>query len=391
MNGPAQITEPAQLNEPAPTNRAADRPFHIGFFGEVMLEFCTTPVQAAGGAGFGGDTLNSAFYLQQLLLQAGLTRKVSYFTAVGSDASSQQLAATLAATGLALPWQTDASRALGCYWISTDANGERSFRYQRSDSAVRAYFAGAAPTALELALTGALDALDCCYLSGISLAVLPEPARERLFAALQQFCARGGWLVYDNNFRPQLWDAATALRWQQRLLSLCWLALLTDHDERLLWQQLAAPVSALLAQAERLLSPGALLVIKCGAEPAWLSGPCTVAGTAANHSPVGAARWQQQVAAVPVAQVVDSSGAGDAFAAAFLARLLCELTTTAAMNASIFCDAGQPRLLVSAGLARQAAVAGHQLASVVVQQPGAIVARLPDLRALFTKTPAEAT
>lgn len=361
--------------------------FHIGFFGEVMLEYRGAPTQALSPAGFGGDTLNSAFYLQQLVNQARLALKVSYFTAAGLDDSSQQLAATLRATGLQLPWQSDASRTLGRYWIQTDANGERSFSYQRSESAVRAYFDGTAPTALELALSGEVAALDCCYLSGISFAVLPEPARERLFVALQQFCARGGLLVYDNNFRAQLWDANSALRWQQRLLPLCWLALLTDSDERLLWQLPDASVTSLLAQAEAYLPSNALLVLKCGAEPVWLAGP------QAEQAGV-TTRWHSQVAATPVAHVIDSSGAGDSFAAAFLAVLLSKwpadkpATDQAAVKAKPLPNP-QPTVLISEPLARQAAVAGHQLASMVVQQPGALVAHIPDLRHCFADVTTE--
>jgi 2-dehydro-3-deoxygluconokinase len=56
------------------------------------------------------------------------------------------------------------------------------------------------------------------------------------------------------------------------------------------------------------------------------------------------------VAAQPVAQLVDSSGAGDAFAAGFLARYFIDADNLAA-----------------------AAQSGHHLAAAVVQQHGAII------------------
>lgn len=309
----------------------------IGFFGEVMREH-----RADGrGYGFGGDTLNTALYLHRLSIQHRLNIEVQYFTLLGQDAASNQLAATLAEEGLALRAGRHPVKTLGQYWIDIDAAGERSFRYQRNDSAVRQYFSpeqtSLQHTALELALQDC--SLDALYLSGISFAILPEPDRLRLYQAAADFVGRGGWLIYDNNFRPLLWPVDTAAHWQQKLLPLCQLALLTDSDERLVWQQPAATPAALVDAA---LNAGARTVLlKCGAAPCW----------------IGTAALRLQVEAQQVRQLVDSSGAGDAFAAGFLARFLTTSDDWVAAD------------LVAA------AEAGHQLAAAVVQQHGAIIPR----------------
>lgn len=334
----------------------------LGFFGEVMQEFRHSAAADAAKPAplqFAGDTFNTAYYLKQLFLQsrqpaaalspaAAQLKKpgVHYFTGIGQDALSNALQAACLQYGLQLQGQPVAGKTLGSYWINTDAQGERSFSYQRSDSAVRGYFAQTAPTALEQAL--ATHQLDMLYVSGISLAVLPEAGRQRLYHAITDFVGRGGTLVYDNNFRPLLWDAATAARWQAKLLPLARLALLTDADERLIWQQPTASAADLLQQARQQLPTTAVCLLKCGAAPALL---------AANQ-------WQTAVPAQPVAKVLDTSGAGDAFAAAFIWAWLVQ--------------GGTERPLAAAELIA-AAQAGHQLAAAVVQQAGAIVAQIPEL------------
>jgi len=305
----------------------------IGFFGEVMREHRLDGL----GYGFGGDTLNTALYLHRLARQSGADIQVQYFTMLGRDASSALLCGKLQAEGLALQATRHPQRHIGQYWIDTDAAGERSFRYQRDNSAARHYFKNGI-SALEQALAdGSLAAL---YLSGISLAILDETDRQRLYCAVAAFVRRGGWFIFDNNFRPLLWNHTTAARWQQLLLPLCTLALLTDSDERLIWQQPRAGAADLVAAAQR--AGAGVVVLKCGPAPCWLGTSATVL----------------QVAAQPVAQVVDSSGAGDAFAGGFLARFL---TAPADLAAAAQC--------------------GHRLAAAVVQQHGAIIdpAQMPQM------------
>lgn len=326
----------------------------LGFFGEVMQEFrhvAAGAVHKPAPLQFAGDTFNTAYYLQQLFqqsLQPAAQQKpgVHYFTGIGQDALSNALQAACLQSGLQLHGQPVAGKTLGSYWINTDAQGERSFSYQRNDSAVRAYFAQAAATALEQAL--ATNQLGLLYVSGISLAVLPDAGRQRLFKAIADFAGRGGVLVYDNNFRPLLWDAATAAYWQAKLLPLAKLALLTDADERLIWQMPTASAAELLQNGASRMAATAVCVLKCGAAPALIARQ----------------DWQAAVPAQPVAQLVDTSGAGDSFAGAFLWAWLQQGALQRPLTPAELIGAVQ---------------AGHQLAAAVVQQAGAIVAQLPML------------
>jgi 2-dehydro-3-deoxygluconokinase len=217
-------------------------------------------------------------------------------------------------------------RLPGLYLIDVDPGGERRFLYWRDQSAARSYFE-AATTPLEQAL----DRIDALYLSGISLAILPPAGRVRLLAAAAALRARGGTVVFDNNYRPRLWpDAALAREAFAQALAVAGIALVTLDDEAL---RLGRPLDeALLADALALPAPE--LVVKRGALPTLV-------------------RLQgQPPLAVPterVVRVVDTTAAGDSFAGAYLAARL-----------------------TGAGAA-QAAEAGNRLAACVVQHPGAII------------------
>ena len=297
-------------------------------FGECMLEL---QGQAFGTLQqtYGGDTLNTAVYLARCGAAQGL--RVDYATALGDDPLS---------TGLLDRWQAEGlgtalvrrlpGRLPGLYLIELDERGERRFSYWRDQAAARDYFeAPEGSTPLE----HAADRIDALYCSGISLAILPPAGRDRLAAVARRIAARGGMVVFDNNYRPRLWpDAATARSAFSQISSLATLALMTLDDEMALWgvTDVAAQLQATLAL------PCAEVVVKRGAEATLVR------------------RAGQPVQAVPterVAQVVDTTAAGDSFAGAFLAARL------------------------GGASAVDAASAGNRLAARVVQHRGAIIPR----------------
>lgn len=298
----------------------------IGLIGECMVELRT---QADGqlAQAFGGDTLNAAVYLRRLLEDGEV--QVDYLTAVGDDTLSQAMRARWREEGVSdervrvLP-----GRLPGLYLIQTDADGERRFLYWRGEAAARECFDGADAQPLLAALAG----YQVLYLSGISLAVLTDTGRERLFAALREARATGTRLVFDNNYRPRLWAGVQAARTAyQRLLQLTDLALVTWEDDAALFG--FADEAALFAQyAEWGVAEVAL---KRGARS------CLVQDR----------QGRQEVDGEAVARVVDTTAAGDSFSAAYLA---CRLQD------------GAPDV---------AARWGHCLAATVIQHPGALIPR----------------
>ncbi|EKG41088.1 2-dehydro-3-deoxyglucono kinase [Pseudomonas syringae pv. avellanae str. ISPaVe013] len=295
----------------------------VALIGECMIEL----QQHADGSlrqSFGGDTLNTAVYLSRLL---GERAKVDYVTALGDDSFSDAMCRIWADEGIGLgKVQRLPGRLPGLYCIQTDANGERRFLYWRNEAAVRDCFM----TAATEPILAALASYDVLYFSGITLAVLGEQGRARLLEALARARQRGVRVAFDNNYRPRLWASVEQAREAYRAcLQHVDLALLTEDDEQALYGY--ADSEQLLA-AYRGRGIGEI-VVKRGAQS------CLVEA--------GGERFE--IAAQQVERVVDTTAAGDSFSAGYLAARLT----------------GDHPL--------QAAEAGHRLASIVIQHPGALV------------------
>lgn len=292
-------------------------------FGECMIELRSVGPRLLR-QGFAGDTLNAAVYLARLRPDGVAVR---YAMGIGTDRFALAMRDAWREEGIDDSLVREVpGRSCGLYTILVDESGERHFSYWRDSSAARAYF-DTALTPLELAV----DNIDLLYLSGISVAILPEPARERLMTVIRQVRARGGRVAWDNNFRPRLWPVPELAR--DTLARFCVesdIALLTLDDELALQPERSR--DAVLASAFAL--PCAEVVIKRGAEPTWVR----AAGSAAVEVPVQA-----------IARPLDTTAAGDAFGGAYLAARLRGLAPP------------------------QAAAAGNRLAATVVQHPGAII------------------
>ncbi|MBI3453932.1 MAG: sugar kinase [Rhodospirillales bacterium] len=312
------------------------RKLRFAAIGECMIELRHRGAALRGDRlelAYGGDTLNTAIYFARLARRPGVG--VAYATALGADPYSGEMRAFFANEGLSLDLiETIPGRLPGLYAIHTDRNGERSFHYWRGESAARFMFDGAAGEHL----ASALAAHDWLYLSGITLSILPQAARARLIGALDRARARGARVVFDGNYRPAGWPDEDAARTAMtEVLARTDLALPTFADERMLFGD-ADPA----ATARRLTAFGiGEIVVKNGPAPAfvWADG--------AGH----------EIPAYPVARIIDTTAAGDAFNAAYLAARIADT------------------------MPDEAARAGHRLAAAVVAMHGAIIpqAAMPNL------------
>jgi 2-dehydro-3-deoxygluconokinase len=292
----------------------------VACIGECMVELSERP-DGSLVRGFGGDTLNTALYLARL----GIA--VDYVTALGDDVWSDEMASAWSREGIGLARvRRLPGRMPGLYIIRTDAAGERSFHYWRDCAAARDLLAepGAAET------RAALEAYDVVYVSGISLSLYGEAGRAALSETLAALRARGGRVVFDTNFRPRGWpdrDVARAAFRAALALADVIFASVEDLD----WLFGEAGEDEVLRHRGR-----AEIVLKL------TSGPVPVArvlhGQADTSVPAG-----------PVAQVVDTTAAGDSFAAGYLAARI-------------------------GGLAPELAAAeAHRLAGAVIGHRGAVI------------------
>ena len=301
------------------------KPIRFAAIGECMLE-----VQANGFGpavfSYGGDTFNTAVYLRRCSSPAEID--VSYATGLGTDQLSQSLFKEWQGLGLKLDEvEYIEGRLPGLYLIETDNHGERTFHFWRENSAARAYFQ-APQTALEKHAAN----LDCLYFSGISLAILDTPSRLRLFALLNRAKSNGCRVVFDNNFRPKLWpDRKLAQNVYLEAFASCHTAMITLDDHQAVFE--CASLDDALAHAQGLAIPE--VVIKRGADPTLVRQELS-------------SEWLH-IPTQEVEQVVDTTAAGDSFAAGYLSRRLC------------------------GNNAENAATFGNALAAKVIQYRGALI------------------
>lgn len=310
------VTQPI-LNPPV-----TGRPIRVASLGECMIEL--GDLESTDGRvamGVAGDSLNLAIYLARV---GGPGISVDYLSALGTDQMSARMLAFMASEGVGTGHIARFADLLpGIYAIELDRAGERAFRYWRSQSAARSMMRPGGLSA------ETLMQFDVLCLSGISLAILPDEARERLIAIAAAMKAAGRLVVFDSNYRPALWRGEDQARhWMGAMWKATRLGLPSRDDEARLWPgQSVADVFARLDVPEVALKDGA-------------AGPWLFAGQPLPKADYPAA-----------AQIVDTTSAGDAFNAGYLAARL--------NGHDIY----------------KAAEAGHRLSCAVIGQKGAIITR----------------
>jgi 2-dehydro-3-deoxygluconokinase len=293
----------------------------------VCIGECMVELRSAGGDAFlrsyAGDVYNTSVYLKRSLPEA----QVQFLTATGDDVMSHAMRSAWAGEGIddSLAFTINGATP-GLYLIETDGTGERSFHYWRRDSAARRW--------LQWLLAAGEDRLwgaDIVYVSGIALAILSAEDRTAAIALLKRLRGRVGRIAFDPNVRVSLWESHnTAAATLAAAFAACDIALPSTEDLHWLFQ-IVAPDE----QIDRIGEHGVReIALTLGAHGCLLEAQGSRSRIASPH----------------VSQVLDTSGAGDAFNGAYLAARLCGHSPA------------------------QAAMQGLAVAARVVSHPGAIIA-----------------
>ncbi|HEY2481662.1 MAG TPA: sugar kinase [Caulobacteraceae bacterium] len=259
------------------------------FIGECMVELSMRPDGTYARA-FAGDAYNAAVHFKH----CAPVIEVQFATVTGDDELSGVMRAAWRGEGIddALA-PAAAGLQPGLYLVDVGADGERRFAYWRGQSAARLWLSAVERYADRLA------AADLLFLTGTSLAILPETDRARALALLD----RPRLTAFDPNVRPSLWQSQKLMRETiEAALARADIVLPSLDDAEVLW----GPASA-EDHARHCLDLGAREVaLTLGADGCLL---------ASADVPV------LRIAAEP-ATVVDTAGAGDAFDGAYLAARL---------------------------------------------------------------------
>jgi 2-dehydro-3-deoxygluconokinase len=259
--------------------------------GEPMLEFNQLPTQPDGSRhyleGHGGDTSNAA------IAAARQGARVGYITALGRDMPGDSFMALWARERVDASTVMRTDRWLtGVYFVTHDTQGHHFLHY-RANSAAAMYTPADLPTA-------AIAAAKMFYVSGISQGI-SNSAADAVFAAIDIAQRHGVKVAYDTNYRPRLWSPPRAAAVMHAAMAQTDYALPGIEDVRIL-TDLTNP-DAMLDFYLR-LGPK-VVVLKMGERGAWLATP--------EH--------RLHIPKLDV-EVVDATGAGDAFCGSFLARIL---------------------------------------------------------------------
>jgi len=293
----------------------------IALIGECMVELQETS-PAVTKQTFGGDTLNTAIYCARLARTLPLD--IDYVTALGTDSFSDRMVSFWEQEGvgsslvLRQPGETP-----GLYYIELDSRGERIFHYWRSTAAAKKCFEY--PESNQL--LEKLADYDGIYLSGISLAILNPESRSRLIGRLKELAGGNTSIYFDCNYRPHLWESENdAIETCEHVYGISEIVFLTVEEADSLLRGSQGE------DAHRKLKDfgAGESVIKDG------DNPCSIFSE----------NRRIEIPAEAVAQVVDTTAAGDSFSGVYLVarRFGCSAQTAAQMAhrtaAYVVCNKG---------------------------------------------------
>ncbi len=269
----------------------------IALIGECMVELQEIEPGRTQQT-FGGDTLNSAVYMARLARFTPL--RIEYVTALGTDRFSDKMMEFWEAEGVGSDLVVRREGEMpGLYYIQLDETGERTFSYWRGEAAAKRCFESADSDRVLAALAD----FDSIYLSGISVAILTETSRNRLFTRLKELATAGVRIFFDYNYRPKLWTNIDAAKRAYETILPCCETVFVGLDELAEIHGVSEEEAGHRFLAECGVGES---VIRCG------GGVCTIRRDGTSY----------EVPAEKVEQVVDTTAAGDSFSGTYVVARL---------------------------------------------------------------------
>ena len=261
--------------------------------GECMLELSSVQ-DNLWQQNFAGDVFNTLWYAKAL---ASDDISINFFTAIGDDHSSNEMISFIESSGVSC---SDIPRIKngvpGLYRIHLDG-AERSFSYWRDTSAAKQFMKQP-----ELLWAKVAEA-DIVYLSGITMAILPDDDAEALIAGLRSALKPNAIVAFDPNIRPRLWASEERMRDViTRTAAISDLVLPSFEDEQVTFNDKTP-----MATAQRYQSLGVKQIVVKNGENETLF----VEGDRTEYFPVK-----------DVEGVSDTTAAGDSFNGAYFAEYM---------------------------------------------------------------------
>jgi 2-dehydro-3-deoxygluconokinase len=254
--------------------------------GEAMAVFCPDPPMPLRGAttlsmSVAGAEANVAVHL------AALGLRTVFRSRVGDDPFGELIRDRLTEAGVDARLETVIAAPTGVYFKDPGAGGTR----------VHYYRAGSAASTMDESTWSDAPAARLVHLSGITPAL--SDSCDRMVRAALSADRGSSVLSFDVNFRPRLWDPATAAPILAALANRADIVFVGQDEAETLWG------STTPADVRDVLPSAGRLIVKDGGIGVTEIGPDGI-----TFEP-----------ALPV-DIIESVGAGDAFAAGYLYGLL---------------------------------------------------------------------
>ncbi|MGL1921672.1 MAG: sugar kinase [Hyphomicrobiales bacterium] len=252
--------------------------------GEIMLEMAQLTPNTYKKS-YAGDCFNVAHYASII---GGSHIQVDYLTTIGNDVESDDCFQFIKEHAVGTQKIIrDERNTIGLFLLSNDEFGEKQYAYWRSVSAAKHLFEQ----------TRDMSDYDFIQFSGITAAITIN--KDNLIASLKSAKLNGSDIIFDFNYRQQLWSIEEVIDFTNKILKIVDIVKISSEELDLLFpNKTIADFSEEFKHIEWILT--------CG-------------GAKAEIWKGGYLMAQQKFK--PKLKVIDTSAAGDSFLGTFIGSL----------------------------------------------------------------------